>query len=273
VNRAAGLAVRRGFADTRLGQIHYVVAGAGPPVILLHQTPRSWDEYRDVIPILATRFRTFAMDTIGFGDSTRTSGPASVETFADGVLAFMAAIGLDTASIVGHHTGGVIAVELAANHPELVDKLVLSGTTCVDEEGRRRAAEWPPIDEVAFSPDGSHLIELWRKRESYYPKDRPDLLQRLVIDALKVLDKVEDGHVAVDTFHMEKLLPRITCPTLLMCGTDDWAAFPDLQRLAGYLPHAKVVEVPGTGVPMVDHMPDRFAAIVMEFLDAPSPGR
>jgi pimeloyl-ACP methyl ester carboxylesterase len=264
-------AVMRAFADTRLGQIHYVVAGTGPPVVLLHQTPRSWDEYRDVIPILGTRFRTFAMDTIGFGDSARLTGPATVETYADGVLAFMAALELDRASIVGHHTGGVIAVELAAHHAELVDKLVLSGTTCVDEEGRRRAAEWPAIDEVRFSPDGSHLIELWRKRQSYYPEDRPDLLQRLVIDALKVLDRVEEGHIAVDTFHMEELLPQIKCPTLLMCGTDDWAAFPDMARLAGYLPHAKVVEVQGTGVPMVDHVPQEFATIVMDFLSDSSP--
>jgi pimeloyl-ACP methyl ester carboxylesterase len=267
----AGPAIKRGYANTRLGQIHYVVAGSGPPVVLLHQTPRSWDEYRDVIPLLGTRFRTFAMDTIGFGDSARPSGPTTVESFADGVVAFMAAMELDRASIVGHHTGGVIAVELAAHHPELVDRLVLSGTTCVDEEGRRRAAEWPPIDEVSFSPDGSHLLELWRKRQSYYPKDRPDLLQRLVVDALRVLDRVEDGHIAVDTFHMEDLLPRITCPTLLICGAEDWAAFPDQGRLAGYLPQAKVVEVPGTGVPMVDHVPQEFAAIVMEFLSNSSP--
>jgi pimeloyl-ACP methyl ester carboxylesterase len=262
----SGPVLKKGYADTRLGQIHYVVAGSGPPVLLLHQTPRSWDEYRDVIPILGERFRTYAMDTIGFGESVRPSGPVTVESFADGVLAFMATMELDRASIVGHHTGGVIAVEIAANHPELVDKLVLSGTTCVDEEGRRLAAEWPPIDEVSFSADGSHLMDLWRKREPYYPKDRPDLLQRLVIDGLKVLDRVEDGHVAVDTFRMEELLPRITCPTLLMCGTEDWAAFPDLPRLAAYLPHAKVVEMAGTGVPMVDHVPEEFAAVVLDFL-------
>jgi pimeloyl-ACP methyl ester carboxylesterase len=263
-----GTRMTRGFADTRLGQIHYVVAGSGPPVVLLHQTPRSWDEYRDVVPLLSKNFRTFAMDTIGFGDSARLTGPPSVEAFADGVVAFMEAMDLDQAAIVGHHTGGVIAVELTARHPELVQKLVLSGTTCVDEEGRRRAAEWPSIDKVSFSPDGSHLAELWRKRQPYYPADRPDLLHRLIIDALRVFDQVEDGHIAVDTFHMEDLLPRITCPTLLMCGTEDWAAFPDLYRLAAYLPHAKVVEVPGTGVPMVDHVPETFAAIVGEFLSS-----
>jgi pimeloyl-ACP methyl ester carboxylesterase len=54
--------VHRGFLDTSDGQIHYVTAGVGRPVLLLHQTPRSWDEYRDVIPILAKERRVIAME-------------------------------------------------------------------------------------------------------------------------------------------------------------------------------------------------------------------
>ena len=175
----------RAFVETRVGRIHYATAGEGDPVLLLHQTPRSWDEYRDVIPLLAADFRVFAMDTIGFGDSDKPSRPASVEGYGLGVVAFLDAIELSNTSIVGHHTGGVVAVEVAATHPERVDHLVLSGTTCVDEEGRRIAAEWPSIDDVEFRPDGSHLTKLWQKRMPYYPADRPDLLHRLVLDCLR----------------------------------------------------------------------------------------
>jgi len=57
--------VHRRYLDTPDGQIHYVTAGSGRPVLLLHQTPRSWDEYRDVIPILARERRVVALDTIG----------------------------------------------------------------------------------------------------------------------------------------------------------------------------------------------------------------
>jgi pimeloyl-ACP methyl ester carboxylesterase len=256
----------RNFVQTRVGRIHYVTAGVGEPVLLLHQTPRSWDEYRDVIPLLAEQFHVIAMDTIGFGDSEKPSGPSSVEGYGQGVIAFLDAIEMPRTSIVGHHTGGVVAVEVAATNPERVDRLVLSGTTCVDEEGRRIAAEWPPIDLVEFSPDGRHLMELWQKRMAYYPADRPDLLHRLVLDCLRVIDRVEDGHVAVDLYRMEDRLPLITAPTLLMCGVDDWAAFPDLERLHAYLPDAKVVEVPDAGVPLPDHRPDVFARIVADFL-------
>jgi pimeloyl-ACP methyl ester carboxylesterase len=258
--------IDRAFVATRVGRIHYATAGAGEPVLLLHQSPRSWDEFRDVIPLLAEHFRVFAMDTIGFGDSDKPDGPASVEGYGQGVVAFLDAMEIAKTSLVGHHTGGVVAVEVAATRPERVERLVLSGTTCVDEEGRRIAAEWPSIDLVEFSPDGRHLMELWQKRMEYYPADRPDLLHRLVIDCLRVIDRVEDGHIAVDSYHMEDRLPLITAPTLLMCGVDDWAAFPDLERLKKYLPDAKVVEVPDAGVPLPDHRPEVFAKIVGDFL-------
>jgi pimeloyl-ACP methyl ester carboxylesterase len=259
--------IRRGFVATRVGRIHYAEAGQGDPVLCLHQTPRSWDEYRDVLPLLASRHRAIAMDTIGFGDSDRLEGAHSVERYGQGVVAFLDAIDLDQVALVGHHTGGVVAVEVAATHPKRVRRLVLSGTTCVDEEGRRIAAGWPAIDAVEPKPDGSHLTELWRKRMPYYPEDRPDLLHRLVLDALKVIGQVEDGHVAVDTYRMEERLPRIHCPVMLVCGTLDWAAFPDQERLAKYLRGARRVEIAAAGVPLVDHMPERFAEVVLDFLD------
>ncbi len=258
--------IERAFVHTREGRIHYASAGTGDPVLLLHQTPRSWDEYRDVIPILAEQFRVLAMDTIGFGDSDKPDRPGSVEEYGKGAVAFLDAIGVERVHVVGHHTGGVVGVEVAATHPDRVDKLVLSGTTCVDAEGRRIAAEWPSIDLVEVSADGSHLTRLWQKRMSYYPPDRPDLLHRLVIDCLRVFDRVEEGHIAVDTYHMEDRLPKIKATVLLVCGTEDWAAYPDLKRLAAYLPDATVLEVPGAGIPFPDHLPERFAEVVLGFL-------
>ena len=61
--------VTRSFVTVPAGTIHVAQAGSGKPVLLLHQTPRSWDEYRDVVPLLGESFHAIAMDTIGFGDS------------------------------------------------------------------------------------------------------------------------------------------------------------------------------------------------------------
>jgi len=118
----AKVTVRRGFVDTPEGQIHYAMAGQGKPVLFLHQTPRSWDEYRDVLPIVGERYWAIAMDTIGFGDSYRLTKEATVEDYGKGVIAFLDAMGIKRTSIVGHHTGGCVAVEVAATHPERVEK-------------------------------------------------------------------------------------------------------------------------------------------------------
>jgi pimeloyl-ACP methyl ester carboxylesterase len=258
--------VERAFAKTPVGRIHYAAAGDGDPVLFLHQTPRSSDEFRDVIPIVgAAGYRAIAMDTIGYGDSDKPDEPATVPLFGRGVVGLMDALGIDRAHLVGHHTGGVVAVEVAGTYPDRIRKLVLSGTTCPDEEGRKR--EWPTIDEVEVKEDGSHLTELWQKRAWFYPKD-PDLLHRFVIDALKRgLDRVEDGHTAVNTFHIEDRLPNIKGPVRLICGSEDWAAKPEQAKLQQYLPQAEYVEVEGGMIPLDEQLPERFAELVIEFLN------
>src|SRR3569833_683642 len=80
---STGYNVERRFVTTRLVCIHVARAGSGFPVLLLHQTPRSWDEYRDVLPLLGCDFRAIAMDTLGFGDSPSPAGTApSLEAWA-----------------------------------------------------------------------------------------------------------------------------------------------------------------------------------------------
>lgn len=119
--------VSRHFIDLPTGTIHYASCGSGPPVLLLHQTPRSWDEYRDVLPLLGRHFRAIAMDTPAFGDSAKPP-PAhdSIERWAEAALSLADALGLQRLAVVGHHTGAAIAIELAAAFPTRVSAAVLS---------------------------------------------------------------------------------------------------------------------------------------------------
>src|SRR3954447_16676655 len=105
---STGSSVERRFVTTPLGRIHAAIAGSGFPVLLLHQTPRSWDEYRDVLPLLGRDFRAIAMDTLGFGDSD-ASGDPSIEAWATAAFALLDALGVKEFAVVGHHTGAVIA--------------------------------------------------------------------------------------------------------------------------------------------------------------------
>ncbi|RZL65785.1 MAG: alpha/beta hydrolase [Variovorax sp.] len=263
---------RRAFAALSVGQVHYAECGdaGAPPVLLLHQSPRSWTEYRHVLPLLGARYRAIAMDTAGFGDSADGGQPASIAQWARVACELLDALAISRTHVVGHHTGGVVAVELAAAFPDRVRSLVLSSTPYTDEAFRRARAQRPPIDEVAPSEDGSHLAALWQKRQGFYPAGRPDLLEAFVLDALKVGRRVEEGHRAVASYRMEDRIAQVTQPTLIVRATADPFASPHAAELQHHLPHARTVDIEGGMVPLPDHMPDAFARAVLDFL-APQP--
>ena len=239
--------IRRTFADLSVGQVHFASCGdaAAPAVLLLHQTPRSWLEYRAVLPLIGKRFRAIAMDTPGFGDSAALHGTASIEGWA------------------------AVAIELldALSITPRVASLVLSSTPFTGEAFRRARSERPPIDAVEPSGDGSHLAALWQRRQSFYPPDRPDLLEAFVRDALKVSGDVEGGHRAVASYRMEDHIGRVSQPTLLIRASDDPFAAPHLPELQVQIPHARVAEIAGGMVPLPDQLPEAFARAVLGLVE------
>lgn len=261
--------IQRSFATLSDGQIHYAECGPsdGDVVLFLHQTPRSWAEFRDVLPIVGQRYRAIAMDTIGFGDSVVPAWKGTIERWAAVVAEFLSSLGVQTADVVGHHTGGVIAIELAAARPDLVDKLVLSSTPFTDQAFRDARLGMPSIDEVEVMADGTHLAALWQRRQSFYPGGRPDLLHAFVLDALKVLDHVEYGHTAVASYRMEDRINLVTQATLILRAMADPFASPHAPELLARLSAARIVEIEQGMVPLPDQLPLEFAGEVLAFLD------
>ncbi|MFF4509323.1 alpha/beta fold hydrolase [Streptomyces sp. NPDC001401] len=254
----------KGYVPSGFGQLHYVECGSGEPVLMLHQTPRSWTEYLDVLPLVGTAHRAIAMDTLGFGASAKPEGPHSIERFADGAEALVDALGLDRFHLVGHHTGGVIAVELAARLQDRVASLLLSATPFIDDEKRRTAAERKPVDHVDPKPDGSHLVELWNHRRGFYEEGQEAALNRFMVDALTVLDRVEEGHVAVRGYEMDRRLPDITTRTLAVCAPGDHYSLPALEKFATAL-GCETRVLSGGHVPLPEQLPGEFAKVVLEW--------
>jgi len=265
--------VRRTYADVAHGQMHYAECGTSTgagelPIVLLHQTPRSWREYAGMLPLLGARRRTIAVDTAGFGESDPVA-EASIEAWAAAALQLLDAIGVTRAHVVGHHTGGVIAVEIAARAPARVASLVLSSTPYTNEAFRVARAGRAAIDAVAPSDDGSHLAALWQKRQPFYPAGRPDLLQAFVADALKAGGDVEAGHRAVASYRMEDRIGAVRAPALIVHATDDPFAAPHLAEWRRLLPAAQVATIEG-GVPLPDQCPNEFARAVASFVESVS---
>ena len=266
--------IQRRFVETPAGTLHCAIAGSGRPVLLLHQTPRSWDEYRDVLPLLGAHVQAIALDTIGFGDSCKPPlGGDSIEHWAGVSVAAMDALGIQRFAVVGHHTGAVIATEIAAAYPRRVEAAVLSASALVDAAFRARHAKPSRVDNVQRKADGSHLTDLWRIRQAWYPQGDIDLLERFVADAIKAGPRAAEGHAVVARYVMETRLPLIRCPVLVLAPTADPHSFPQARPLADAITGSRYVEIEGGMVPLPDQMPQAFARAVLDFLQSvPQPG-
>jgi pimeloyl-ACP methyl ester carboxylesterase len=120
------LNVSHHFADLGEVLMHYVTAGQGPPVVLLHGWPQTWWEWRHVIPALAQTYSVIAPDLRGLGDTSRPLGGYDKKTIAHDVWLLLAErLGHRSFFLVGHDWGGPTAFALAAAHPEAVRRLVI----------------------------------------------------------------------------------------------------------------------------------------------------
>src|SRR5260370_15518544 len=115
----------------------------------------TWDR---VLDALALKFRVYALDLLGFGYSSRLeSGDYSYSLYAEQVRQFMDALGLTTASVVGHSTGGGTAIQFAVQHPERVDKLILVDSAGLPPPPSRAAPNYPlPLPRPFFVPVPPH---------------------------------------------------------------------------------------------------------------------
>ena len=108
--------VRYAYADTPLGQVHYREAGSGPPVVLFHESPISGRIYEESLLVLGRRVRAIAPDTPGYGASPPPPEPIPITGYSERMILFLDALGLDKVALVGSHTGGAIAAQLAVDH-------------------------------------------------------------------------------------------------------------------------------------------------------------
>jgi len=117
---------RSEFAEVNGFRMHYVRAGAGPLVLLLHGWPQTWFSWHGIIPRLAAQYTVVAPDLRGCGLSERTPDGYDKQTIATDVRALTAHLGFKRACIVGHDMGGKAAYVAAHLYPDLVSKLVLA---------------------------------------------------------------------------------------------------------------------------------------------------
>lgn len=114
------------FADLPGVALHYVRAGQGEPVVLVHGIPQTSHEWRYVMPRLAEKYTVIAPDLRGLGDSSRPSGAYDKKTLgADLATLMIDHLGFKKFHIVGHDWGGPVAFSVAAHYPDAVKTLTI----------------------------------------------------------------------------------------------------------------------------------------------------
>jgi pimeloyl-ACP methyl ester carboxylesterase len=262
--------IQRRYADTPEGQIHYRErAGDGPVVLLLHQTPSSSLMWERLMAIHPAGPRLIAVDTPGFGASDAPAElPAEGMTYyARRLAGLLDVLGLDRVDVVGHHTGAMVATELAVIAPERVGRLVLIGTVLVTpEEGRAYLEDhtnrWAPDSAGTFVAEG--LVPALRDR--VVGEDGGLFLDELTA-------QLEAGprwwwiYEGVFGYDGHARLPLVAAPTLLTVGGDEadymlrWT-----QATAELIPGAEYRVLDGAGLDVAYEDPERVSALIDGFL-------
>src|SRR5438132_2482954 len=134
-------------------RVIYRIAGSGPPVVLIHGMVNSSRHWEEVAVRLADDYAVIAPDLIGHGDSATPRGDYSLGAHAASIRDLLAAIGIDSATIVGHSLGGGVAMQFFYQFPQRTERIVL-----VSSGGLGR--EVSPMLRTAALPGASGLLSL-----------------------------------------------------------------------------------------------------------------
>jgi pimeloyl-ACP methyl ester carboxylesterase len=284
--------VKPGYAQTPRGFMHYVEAGTGEPLLLLHANPRSHRYFRYALPSFAQGARTIAVDIPGFGNSHPVPDPPSVRSLAECFVHFLDALGIERANFFGLHTGNKIVAALAAEWPSRVASAVLAGQThslILDKSGRDAAIR--EIVEHYFpqypdSADGAHLVRRWaavhaevqalwwpqrlRTAAAISPADAENA-EAHVLDYLQGWRSIVPVYEAIFAFDMEAALRRMEARTLVLelVTLHEERLGRQAERLCAVMKNAQPAVVHADGE-VFETDPDEVVRTVVRFLGAPA---
>jgi non-heme chloroperoxidase len=248
-------------------RLHYAEQGdrRGEAIVFLHGWPDSWFSFSRVLPLLPRHYRVLAVDHRGFGDSDRPVSGYSIPDLASDVVAFLDALGIERATLVGHSFGSFVARRITIAHPDRVTGLAVIGTGVpasnpVTQEVQAALRELPDPIPVEFARD-------FQASTAFRPLP-PDFFERIVAESLKLPPRL--WRLTFDRlleYDDADGLARVTAPTLLLWGDRD-ALFSraDQDRFLTALPAATLKIYEETGHCPNWEQPEQVAADISEFL-------
>jgi len=272
------------FVTVRGVRLHVAEAGSGDPVLLLHSFPQHWYAWRRVIPLLAGQYRLICPDWRGFGWSQAPARGYDTASRAADILALMDALGLDRVRLVGHDWGAHAAFRLALREPGRVSHLLAVNAAHPWLRQRRLVPQLWRFWYTAFweyPRIGRLVLGHWPGLTRFLLRHGaagPAAWQPGEIEEFIAASRQPGTARAGEALHWQFVLHdipgiilrrygrmRLTVPTVILAGSQDWMLPPKL--LAGADRHAddlQVQVVPGAGHFLADEQPAVVAQAARE---------
>jgi len=247
------------FAQTSHGRIHWLEAGSGSPLLLLHSNGCSAHEFEQVMEPLSKHYRVIAWDMPGHGDSDLVARHYSVEDYADAVVSFMDALDLEQAWVAGASIGGLVCVQLAACHASRLQGVV------VIEAVLQSAADWQAqwaIVETVFGIE----VQAFEDVKLRFRDLTAAVHRRWNIDRCKAGAKtMVDVMWAIREYDGLGRTGSVECPVAVIYG-ETGPGMNSITQWRASLPRARHHILPGCGhFPMIDD-PKHFEQVLLSCL-------
>ena len=267
------------FATSQLAtgvRLHYAERGdpTGEAIVFLHGYSDSWYSFSQALPLLSPEYHAFALTERGHGDSDKPECCYTLDDFAADIDAFMEAVALEEATVVGSSGGAFIAQRVALAYPHRVSRLVLnaSGATLLDNEAVMGLGEEMLALEDPISPE---FVREFQESMVYQPVPQ-EFLDTVVSESLKLPARVWRDYwegVVLAPDHAARL-GGIDAPTLIVWGEQDIIfSREDQERLVRTIPNATLRMYPETGHAVHWDRPEQFVRDLEEFMKATRPAR
>jgi pimeloyl-ACP methyl ester carboxylesterase len=228
--------------------------GQGPPLLMLHGWGARASTFSPVLRMLTPAFTVVAPDMPGFGATPDPPAAWAVQDYADWTLALLDRLQLASVDVIAHSFGGRVAVKIAANHPRLIRRLVLTGSAGLPSRTvKARLGRWAGRTIRAAGPAAQRVL-------------RP-LAESLASDDYRAArGTVRESFRRVVAEDLSEDMRKVACPTLLVWGDkDDQTPISDAHEAKGLIAGSRLEVLPAGHYVFVDR-PIDFGRLVTEFL-------
>jgi len=248
-------------------RFYYEVHGEGEPLILIHGLGSSTRDWELQVPAFAKYFKVITLDLRGHGRSAKPAGPYSMAMFAEDTAHLIKEIGAGPAHILGISLGGMVAFQLAIDHPDLIRSMIIVNSTpeIVPRTLREKNAIWQRL----------FIVRLMGMRkmgqvlgDRFFPRQDQVELKNIFIERWAENDQPAylEAMKAVNGWSVTDKLGEITCPTLVIGADGDYFPTSDKENYTKLIPGAELVIIQDSMHAVTADKPGEFNEIVLEYL-------